>query len=179
MTGLLTDRVALDKYMGVWLRFKVSEPVEVRSMGLSKKVSSRYSSISLYPYQRSKSDGGPYFKSFANSGPTSGLGLTDDPKGGIFPFEGPSLISSLESPCKIPVWIRLPNVPLEAWNVKGISAISRLGFARGSGRLGFARVLVEINAEKPFLDSVEISYLRYSYGMMETLQKSKLELLGI
>ncbi|GJZ74268.1 RNA-directed DNA polymerase, eukaryota, reverse transcriptase zinc-binding domain protein [Tanacetum coccineum] len=69
-----------------------------------------------------------------------------------------------ESPCKIPVWIRLLNVPLEAWNVNGISAISsRLGrpikidqitakmCKEGSGRLGFARVLVEINAEKPFL----------------------------
>ncbi|GKA27785.1 RNA-directed DNA polymerase, eukaryota, reverse transcriptase zinc-binding domain protein [Tanacetum coccineum] len=77
-----------------------------------------------------------------------------------------------ESPCKIPVWIRLLNVPLEAWNVNGISAISsRLGrpikidqitakmCKEGSGRLGFARVLVEINAEKPFLDSVEINYV--------------------
>ncbi|GKC37254.1 retrovirus-related pol polyprotein from transposon TNT 1-94 [Tanacetum coccineum] len=49
----------------------------------------------------------------------------------------------------------------------------------GSARLGFARVLVEINAEKPFLDSVEINCLRDSYGMLETLQKAKLELLEI
>ncbi|GJT74636.1 RNA-directed DNA polymerase, eukaryota, reverse transcriptase zinc-binding domain protein [Tanacetum coccineum] len=68
--------------------------------------------------------------------------------------------------------IRLINVPLEAWNVKGISAISsRLGrpikidqttaemCKEGSGRLGFARVLVEINAEKSFLDIVEINYV--------------------
>ncbi|GKD08024.1 hypothetical protein Tco_1187709 [Tanacetum coccineum] len=29
MVGLLTDRVALDEYMGVWFRFEVSEAVEV------------------------------------------------------------------------------------------------------------------------------------------------------
>nr|GFA23757.1 zinc knuckle CX2CX4HX4C [Tanacetum cinerariifolium] len=87
---------------------------------------------------------------------------------------------------------RLLNVPFEAWNVKGISAISsRLErpikidqmiaemCKVGSGRLGFARVLVEINAEKPFLDSVEINCLRYSEEMLETLQKAKLELLRI
>ncbi|GKA34523.1 hypothetical protein Tco_0720952 [Tanacetum coccineum] len=33
--GLPTDRVALDEYMGVWFCSKVSEAVEVRSMGIS------------------------------------------------------------------------------------------------------------------------------------------------
>ncbi|GKA56497.1 hypothetical protein Tco_0755569 [Tanacetum coccineum] len=32
---LLTDRVSLDEYMGVWFRSEVSEAVEVRSMGIS------------------------------------------------------------------------------------------------------------------------------------------------
>ncbi|GKD32393.1 hypothetical protein Tco_1247902, partial [Tanacetum coccineum] len=32
---LLTDRVSLDEYMGVWFRCEVSEAVEVRSMGIS------------------------------------------------------------------------------------------------------------------------------------------------
>nr|GEV30278.1 hypothetical protein [Tanacetum cinerariifolium] len=32
---LLTDRVALDKYMGVWFLSEVSEAVEVRLMGIS------------------------------------------------------------------------------------------------------------------------------------------------
>ncbi|GKC42669.1 hypothetical protein Tco_1060391, partial [Tanacetum coccineum] len=47
MVGLLTDRVALDEYMGVWFRFEVSEAVEVRSMGinfrteLQEKIASR------------------------------------------------------------------------------------------------------------------------------------------
>ncbi|GJT63143.1 RNA-directed DNA polymerase, eukaryota, reverse transcriptase zinc-binding domain protein [Tanacetum coccineum] len=68
--------------------------------------------------------------------------------------------------------IKLLNVPLEAWSVKGISTISsRLGrpikmdkitvdmCKEGSGRLGFSRVLVEINAEDEFLKKVEISYV--------------------
>ncbi|GJY86823.1 hypothetical protein Tco_0500849 [Tanacetum coccineum] len=35
VSRLPTDRVALDEYMGVWFRSKVSEAVEVRSMGIS------------------------------------------------------------------------------------------------------------------------------------------------
>ncbi|GJV13263.1 ATPase, F1/V1/A1 complex, alpha/beta subunit [Tanacetum coccineum] len=67
----------------------------------------------------------------------------------------------------------LLNIPLEAWNVKGISALaSRLGrpikidqimsgdMCRvGSRRLGYARVLVEINAEDDFFDKIEINYV--------------------
>ncbi|GJY46288.1 hypothetical protein Tco_0435351 [Tanacetum coccineum] len=47
MAGILTDRVSLDKYMGVWFRFEVSEAVEVRLMGigfhteLQEKIASR------------------------------------------------------------------------------------------------------------------------------------------
>ncbi|GJW12093.1 RNA-directed DNA polymerase, eukaryota, reverse transcriptase zinc-binding domain protein [Tanacetum coccineum] len=77
-----------------------------------------------------------------------------------------------ENHCKIPVWIRLYNVPLEAWSIKGISAISsRLGrpimmdkmttdmCKEGSGRLGYASVLVEVNAEKEYLEKNEINYV--------------------
>ncbi|GJV58965.1 hypothetical protein Tco_1465065 [Tanacetum coccineum] len=38
MAGLLTDRVSLDKYMGVWFRCEVSEAVEVRSMGINFRI---------------------------------------------------------------------------------------------------------------------------------------------
>ncbi|GJZ80916.1 RNA-directed DNA polymerase, eukaryota, reverse transcriptase zinc-binding domain protein [Tanacetum coccineum] len=75
------------------------------------------------------------------------------------------------APCKIPVWIKLFNVPLEAWRIKGISTLSsRLGRPiimdkvtadmcnRGIGWLGYARVLVEIEAGKGFLDEIEINY---------------------
>ncbi|GJT45699.1 hypothetical protein Tco_0954414 [Tanacetum coccineum] len=60
----------------------------------------------------------------------------------------------------------------EAWSIKGISTISsRLGRPimmhqmtddmcnRGTGRLGYARVLVEIEASKGFLDNIEINYV--------------------
>nr|GEW21390.1 RNA-directed DNA polymerase, eukaryota, reverse transcriptase zinc-binding domain protein [Tanacetum cinerariifolium] len=40
----------------------------------------------------------------------------------------PETVIIKESPCKIPIWIRLLNIPLEEWSVRGISAlISRLG----------------------------------------------------
>ncbi|GJR56859.1 RNA-directed DNA polymerase, eukaryota, reverse transcriptase zinc-binding domain protein [Tanacetum coccineum] len=76
------------------------------------------------------------------------------------------------APCKIPVWIKLFNVPLEAWSIKGISTLSiRLGRPImmdkitadmcnwGIGRLGYARVLVEIEVGKGFLDEIEINYV--------------------
>ncbi|GKE08902.1 hypothetical protein Tco_1412453 [Tanacetum coccineum] len=63
--------------------------------------------------------------------------------------------------------IRLYNVPLEAWSIKGISTISsRLGrpimmdqitlvmCKEGSGRFGYARVLVKVDASKSLLDKV-------------------------
>ncbi|PWA99706.1 hypothetical protein CTI12_AA002340 [Artemisia annua] len=66
---------------------------------------------------------------------------------------------------------RLYNVPLEAWTVKGVSSItSSLGkpimmdrtTARmchmGTGNIGYARVLVEIKAEKELKDKIEIVY---------------------
>ncbi|GJY81540.1 RNA-directed DNA polymerase, eukaryota, reverse transcriptase zinc-binding domain protein [Tanacetum coccineum] len=70
-------------------------------------------------------------------------------------------------------WItRLLNVPLEAWSIKRISVISRrLGRPvmmdqvtsemcnGGTGRLGYARVLVEVDASNKFLDKVEINFM--------------------
>ncbi|GJV27430.1 zinc knuckle CX2CX4HX4C containing protein [Tanacetum coccineum] len=62
-------------------------------------------------------------------------------------------------PSKLPVWVKMYNIPMEAWSIKGISALaSSLGkplmmdditarmSAKWEGRLGFARVLVEIDA---------------------------------
>ncbi|GJS30584.1 RNA-directed DNA polymerase, eukaryota, reverse transcriptase zinc-binding domain protein [Tanacetum coccineum] len=63
------------------------------------------------------------------------------------------------------------NVPMEAWSVKGISALSSsIGkpiimhefttkmSVTSVGRIGFARVLVEIDAEKGIKDKIEIMY---------------------
>ncbi|GJV26152.1 hypothetical protein Tco_1378847 [Tanacetum coccineum] len=63
------------------------------------------------------------------------------------------------------------NVPLEAWNVKGISRLaSMIGnpiiidrittsmCEKSYGRASFARVLVEVDAEKGLVDNVEVCY---------------------
>ncbi|GJU58664.1 RNA-directed DNA polymerase, eukaryota, reverse transcriptase zinc-binding domain protein [Tanacetum coccineum] len=74
-------------------------------------------------------------------------------------------------PGKIPIWIKLSNIPLEAWSVKGISALSsRLGKPlvmdnmttcmchNGTGRAAYARVMIEIDAKKGYKESIEIQY---------------------
>ncbi|GJT35991.1 RNA-directed DNA polymerase, eukaryota, reverse transcriptase zinc-binding domain protein [Tanacetum coccineum] len=71
----------------------------------------------------------------------------------------------------IPLWVKIYNVPLEAWTVKGISALAtRVGkplvmdnvtasmCIMGIGRVGFARVLVEVKANKSLPDEIEIVY---------------------
>ncbi|GJR54007.1 zinc knuckle CX2CX4HX4C containing protein [Tanacetum coccineum] len=71
----------------------------------------------------------------------------------------------------IPLWIKLCNVPLEAWTTKGISALaSRIGkpvkmdvttasmCKMGVGRVGYARVLVEVSAKKPLPYNIDVVY---------------------
>ncbi|GKC74412.1 RNA-directed DNA polymerase, eukaryota, reverse transcriptase zinc-binding domain protein [Tanacetum coccineum] len=66
---------------------------------------------------------------------------------------------------------KLRNLPLEAWSSKGISAIaSRLDnpliidevttsmCKMGNGRMGFARVLIDVEAEKGLPEKIEIVY---------------------
>lgn len=68
-----------------------------------------------------------------------------------------------------PLWIKMYDVPLEAWTVQGISSLaSSQGkplsmddmIARmcqyGKGRLGYARVLVEVDAKKEFKDNIVV-----------------------
>ncbi|GJS17916.1 RNA-directed DNA polymerase, eukaryota, reverse transcriptase zinc-binding domain protein [Tanacetum coccineum] len=72
---------------------------------------------------------------------------------------------------KLPIWVRLSDVPLEAWSVDGISALARsLGNPlimdtttavmchNGMGRLDYARVLVEMVADKEFKKVIEVRY---------------------
>ncbi|GKC55349.1 zinc knuckle CX2CX4HX4C containing protein, partial [Tanacetum coccineum] len=74
-------------------------------------------------------------------------------------------------PTKLLVWVKLTNVPMEAWTTKGISAISSsVGrplimdsmtayvCKNGVGRTKYARVLVEIKAFKGFKELVELQY---------------------
>ncbi|GJS28399.1 RNA-directed DNA polymerase, eukaryota, reverse transcriptase zinc-binding domain protein [Tanacetum coccineum] len=72
---------------------------------------------------------------------------------------------------KLPIWIRLCNVPLEAWTTNGIIALAtRLGKPLvmdnvtyemckiGVGRLRFARVLVEVSTKKSLPHEIEVVY---------------------
>lgn len=74
-------------------------------------------------------------------------------------------------PRKLPVWVKMVNISLEAWSVDGLSALaSSVGVPilmdsmtatichKGMGNLGYARVLVEVSAEKCLKESIEIQY---------------------
>ena len=83
----------------------------------------------------------------------------------------PGLCMSRPEVTKVPVWVKIFDIPLEAWNVEGISRIvSRIGGPiimdrmttsicdKPYGRASFARVLVEIDSKKPVVNSVELWY---------------------
>ncbi|GJZ17124.1 RNA-directed DNA polymerase, eukaryota, reverse transcriptase zinc-binding domain protein [Tanacetum coccineum] len=72
---------------------------------------------------------------------------------------------------KIPLWVSMVNVPLEAWSTEGISALaSSLGrpiimdnmttkrCKLGEGRMDFARVLMEFDVNKGLNEDIEIQY---------------------
>ncbi|GJY92303.1 RNA-directed DNA polymerase, eukaryota, reverse transcriptase zinc-binding domain protein [Tanacetum coccineum] len=72
---------------------------------------------------------------------------------------------------KIPLWVSMVNVPLEAWSTEGISALaSSLGRPSimdnmtakrcklGEGRMDYARVLVEFDVNKGLKVKIEIQY---------------------
>ncbi|GKA55521.1 RNA-directed DNA polymerase, eukaryota, reverse transcriptase zinc-binding domain protein [Tanacetum coccineum] len=74
-------------------------------------------------------------------------------------------------PRKLPVWVKLMQLPIEAWSMEGISAIaSSLGkplmmddmtarmCKHGVGSTEFARVLVEFEAKKGLKDAIKIEY---------------------
>ncbi|GJY83814.1 RNA-directed DNA polymerase, eukaryota, reverse transcriptase zinc-binding domain protein [Tanacetum coccineum] len=74
-------------------------------------------------------------------------------------------------PSKVPIWVKIMNVSLEAWNSHGISRLaSSLGnpiimdrittsmCERAYGRASFARVLVEIDATKELAENIEVCY---------------------
>ncbi|GKE60907.1 zinc knuckle CX2CX4HX4C containing protein [Tanacetum coccineum] len=82
----------------------------------------------------------------------------------------PDVIIDKSDPKSLPCWIKLYNVPLEAWTVKGISTIaSGLGkplimdktttkmCRGGAGNFGYARVLVEIQADKDFKEKLRFA----------------------
>ncbi|GJX09403.1 RNA-directed DNA polymerase, eukaryota, reverse transcriptase zinc-binding domain protein [Tanacetum coccineum] len=81
------------------------------------------------------------------------------------------VIMDKKEPKTLPLWFKLYFVPIEAWTVNGIRAIaSSLGkplimdktttrmCSEGRGRVGYARVLVEVQADKEFKDKIKICY---------------------
>ena len=81
-------------------------------------------------------------------------------------------------PSRLPLWVRIYNIPLEAWNVEGISRIaSGVGTPiimdrvttsmceKAYGRASFARVLFEVDATKGIVDSVEVWYKKLGRAM--------------
>ncbi|GKE81034.1 RNA-directed DNA polymerase, eukaryota, reverse transcriptase zinc-binding domain protein, partial [Tanacetum coccineum] len=83
----------------------------------------------------------------------------------------PSVGIKKSEPKEVPDWIKLLDVPMKAWTTKGISDISssvgRLVIMdsmiayvckNGVGRTEFARVLVEVDANKGFKEAIELQY---------------------
>jgi len=64
----------------------------------------------------------------------------------------------------VPVWVQLPDLPLDCWNARALSKIvSRIGkpittdkMTLTKERLSFARVMVEVDASKELVSSLEI-----------------------
>ncbi|GKB03041.1 RNA-directed DNA polymerase, eukaryota, reverse transcriptase zinc-binding domain protein [Tanacetum coccineum] len=83
----------------------------------------------------------------------------------------PDVYVEKAEPSKVPIWIKIFSIPLEAWSVKGISTSSSMlekplvmdnmtasMCHKGTVRAAYARVMVEIDAKKGFKDSIEIQY---------------------
>ncbi|GJW11212.1 RNA-directed DNA polymerase, eukaryota, reverse transcriptase zinc-binding domain protein [Tanacetum coccineum] len=81
------------------------------------------------------------------------------------------LESVVNKPTHIPIWVRMCNIPLEAWTTSGISALaSRLGkplvmdtitakiCKKGVSRVKYARVLVEVPTNKCIPEEIEVVY---------------------
>ncbi|GKB26480.1 zinc knuckle CX2CX4HX4C containing protein [Tanacetum coccineum] len=85
--------------------------------------------------------------------------------------ENGSLSLDKPEPDKIPLWVKMFDIPLEAWNHKGISKLASsvgkplimdaitAGMCQfGRSRLGYARVLIEVDAKKQFKQAIDVQY---------------------
>ncbi|GKA72537.1 RNA-directed DNA polymerase, eukaryota, reverse transcriptase zinc-binding domain protein [Tanacetum coccineum] len=74
-------------------------------------------------------------------------------------------------PDKLPLWVRLCNLPFEAWSINGISALaSRIGkplimdamtasmCKHVTGRIRYARVLIEVQVKKDLPEKINVVY---------------------
>ena len=94
-------------------------------------------------------EGGPYFAYGSN------LILKSLPR--CFRFEGEDVSS-------VPIWIKLPGLPLDCWNARALGKIvSKVGkpistdkLTLSKERISFARVLVEVDASEDIISEVEV-----------------------
>jgi len=90
--------------------------------------------------------------------------------GPYFIFQRPLLLKVMpaffdfgnEELSKIPVWVKLRNLPLELWNPQALGKIlSKIGspirsnhFTSSKGSISFAKALVEVDASLELIDEV-------------------------
>ncbi|GKA35159.1 RNA-directed DNA polymerase, eukaryota, reverse transcriptase zinc-binding domain protein [Tanacetum coccineum] len=89
----------------------------------------------------------------------------------------PTVNLDKKEPNTLPLWIKMMSPHLESWINKGLSALaSRIGSPlimdamttrmcnQGTGSLGYARVLVEVNADKGSEENIDIFYKNKVFG---------------
>lgn len=81
----------------------------------------------------------------------------------------PQIVLCKEVPKYIPLWVKIFNIPLQYWNIAGLSRIgSGVGNIKmadslteqmcreASGRLSFAKLLIEVDARKPLPENLYV-----------------------
>ncbi|GKD68706.1 RNA-directed DNA polymerase, eukaryota, reverse transcriptase zinc-binding domain protein [Tanacetum coccineum] len=95
----------------------------------------------------------------------------------------PEVSLDKHEPDKIPLWVKMFDIPLKAWNHKGISKLaSSIGKPLimdamtasmcqfGRGRLRYARVLIEVDAKKQFKQGIDVQYRDTKGNVVRTKQ---------
>nr|GEW11949.1 hypothetical protein [Tanacetum cinerariifolium] len=93
----------------------------------------------------------------------------------------PEVCLDKPEPDKVPLWVKMFDIPLKAWSHKGISKLaSSIGKPLimdemtanmcqfGRGRISFARVLIEVDAKKPFKDRIDVQYRDKNRNIIRT-----------
>ncbi|GJZ78963.1 putative RNA-directed DNA polymerase [Tanacetum coccineum] len=96
-----------------------------------------------------------------------------------FKVEEAGMCMSKPEPTRVPLWVKIFDIPLEAWNSDGSSRIaSMIGnpiimdrittsmCENAYGRASFARVLIEVDANDRLVDSIEACYNNLGRSMM-------------
>ncbi|GJR36054.1 RNA-directed DNA polymerase, eukaryota, reverse transcriptase zinc-binding domain protein [Tanacetum coccineum] len=157
---------------------EMNEDVENKGIGVEKPITDMEVEEMVCPKSAAKSNVSEIKDNHDNTSYANVLNQKLDNKLTLTPsvvgddgVEDPSVCLERTEPIKLPLWVKFRNLPLEAWSAKGISAIaSRLGNPLimdqvttqmrnlGNGRVGFARVLIEVEACKGLPDQIEIVY---------------------